>query len=73
MATPLMTRTRHPLALRLLCRKEWVEGQGTLSEIAEKLQLAHSTVIAWYRRDSWTAARNRWLSRRDRPCVFRLV
>jgi hypothetical protein len=63
MATPLMTRTRHPLALRLLCRKEWVEGQGTLSEIAEKLQLAHSTVIAWYRRDNWTAARNRRLAK----------
>jgi hypothetical protein len=57
------TRTRHPLALRLLCRREWVEGQGTLSEIAEKHQLAHSTVIAWYRRDNWTAARNRWLAK----------
>jgi hypothetical protein len=54
------TRTRHPIALRLLCRKEWVEGLGTLSEIAAKHRLAHSTVIAWYRRESWSAARKRW-------------
>ena len=56
-ATP---RTRHPLALRLQCRKEWVEGQGTLSEIARKHNVPPQTVVAWYRRENWTAARNRW-------------
>jgi hypothetical protein len=40
-----------------------VEGQGTLSETAARHHLAHSTVIAWYRRDNWTAARNRWLAK----------
>jgi hypothetical protein len=55
-----MSRTRHPIALRLQCRKEWVEGQGTLSEIAAKHHLAKTTVIAWYRREGWSPARKRW-------------
>jgi hypothetical protein len=33
---PETLRTRHPLALRLQCRKEWVEGQGALAEIGQK-------------------------------------
>jgi transposase-like protein len=63
MTAPAMNRTYHPLALRLQCRKEWVEGQGTLAEIAKKHGVPESTVIAWYRRDNWTASRNRWLAK----------
>jgi hypothetical protein len=54
-----MPRTRHPLALRLQCRKEWVEGQGTLAQIAKRHCVPEQTLIAWYRRDNWTASRNR--------------
>jgi len=50
----------HPLALRLQCRKEWVEGQGTLSQIAGRHSVPPQTLVAWYRRDNWTAARDRW-------------
>ena len=57
---PVTPRTRHPLALRLQCRRERVEGQGTLSEIAEKHSVPPQTLVAWYRRDNWTAARDRW-------------
>jgi transposase-like protein len=60
---PPTHRVRHPLALRLQCRKEWVEGQGTIAEIAKKHGVPESTVIAWYRRDNWTASRNRWLAK----------
>jgi transposase-like protein len=60
MLAPAQPRTRHPLALRLQCRKEWVEGQGTLAEIARKHSVPPQTVVAWYRREAWTAARNRW-------------
>ena len=60
MIASVVPRTRHPLALRLQCRKEWVEGQGTLSEIARKHNVPPQSLVAWYRRESWTAARNRW-------------
>jgi len=63
MLAPATPRTRHPLALRLQCRKQWVEGQGTLSEIAGKHNVPPQTVVAWYRRENWTAARNRWLEK----------
>lgn len=67
-ATP---RTRHPLALRLQCRKEWVEGQGTLAEVADRPGIPRQTLVAWYRREHWTTARNRWrekqLSDNDTP------
>jgi transposase-like protein len=63
MIAPATPRTRHPLALRLQCRKEWVEGQGTLSEIAGKHNVPPQTVVAWYRRENWTAALNRWLEK----------
>ena len=53
-------RIRHPLALRLQCRKEWTEGQGTLGEIAAKHNVPAQTLVAWYRREGWSAARNRW-------------
>lgn len=56
-ATP---RTRHPLALRLQARKEWTEGEGTLAEIAKKHSVPPQTLVAWYRRENWTAARSRW-------------
>ena len=69
-ATP---RTRHPLALRLQCRKEWVEGQGTLAEVAAKHGVPAQTLVAWYRRENWTVARNRWLEKQlsdsDTPAV----
>src|SRR6266446_4251643 len=61
MIAAAIPRTRHPLALRLQCRKEWVEGQGTLKEIARKHNVPLQTLIAWYRRDGWTDARKRWL------------
>jgi transposase-like protein len=60
---PATRRTRHPLALRLQCRKEWVEGQGTLAEIAQKHGIPELTLVAWYRRENWTPARNRWLEK----------
>jgi transposase-like protein len=60
---PATHRIRHPIALRLQCRKEWVEGQGTLAQIAKRHGVPESTVIAWYRRDNWTASRNRWLAK----------
>jgi transposase-like protein len=63
MIASTVPRTRHPLALRLQCRKEWVEGQGTLAEIAGKHNLPPQTLTAWYRRENWTAARNRWLEK----------
>ena len=63
MIAPATPRTRHPLALRLQCRKEWVEGQGTLSEIAGKHNVPLQTLVAWYRRENWTPARNRWLEK----------
>jgi hypothetical protein len=56
-------RVRHTLALRLLCRKEWVEGHGTLAQIAKRHGVPEQTLIAWYRRDNWTASRNRWLAK----------
>jgi transposase-like protein len=70
-------RTRHPLALRLQCRKEWVEGQGTLAEIAQKHGIPEYTLVAWYRRENWTPARNRWLEKQrsdyDAPVKASLV
>jgi transposase-like protein len=60
MIAPQISRTRHTLALRLQCRKEWMEGHGTLVQVARKHGVPNSTVIAWYRRDGWTAARKRW-------------
>jgi hypothetical protein len=47
--------------MRLQCRNEWTEGQGTLSQIAQRHSIARQTVIAWYRRENWTAARNKWI------------
>jgi hypothetical protein len=58
-ASPI-PRKRHPLALRLQCRKEWVEGQGTLTEVAARHNVPPQTVVAWYRREHWATARNRW-------------
>jgi hypothetical protein len=60
---PAKPRTRHPIALRLLCRKEWGEGQGTLAQIAKRHCVPEQTLIAWYRRENWTASRNRWLAK----------
>jgi transposase-like protein len=60
MTEPKKPRTRHTLALRLECRKEWVEGHGTLAEIARKHGIPEATVKAWYKRDGWRAARKRW-------------
>src|SRR5258708_3678688 len=60
---PATRRIRHTLALRLECRKEWTEGQVTRAQIAKRHGVPESTVIAWYRRDNWTAARNRWLAK----------
>jgi len=56
-------RTRHSLALRLRCRKEWVQGQGTLAEVAIRNGVPVQTLVAWYRREDWTTARNRWLKK----------
>jgi transposase-like protein len=48
-----------------------VEGQGTLGEIARKHNVPPQTLVAWYRRENWTAARNHWhekqLSDNDTP------
>jgi hypothetical protein len=70
-------RTRHPLALRLQCRKEWVEGQGTLAEIAQKHNIPEYTLVSWYHRENWTPARNRWLDKQrsdyDAPVKASLV
>src|SRR5262245_37180172 len=60
MLAPTTHRVRHPLALRLQCRKEWVEGQGTLAEIARKHGVPLHTLTAWYRRENWSEARERW-------------
>jgi hypothetical protein len=57
---PRAKHKHHPLALRLQCRKEWVEGQGTLAEVAERHGIPRQTLIAWYRRDHWSPARERW-------------
>jgi len=63
MIAPAMPRTRHTLALRLQCRKEWVEGQGTLAEVARRHTVPPATLIAWYRRENWADARNRWFEK----------
>jgi transposase-like protein len=60
---PATHRIRHPIALRLQCRKEWVEGQGRLAQIAKRHGVSEQTLIAWYRRENWTASRNRWLAK----------
>lgn len=60
---PATHRIRHTIALRLQCRKEWVEGQGTLAQIAKRHGVPEQTLIAWYRRENWTASRNRWLAK----------
>lgn len=62
-AAPATPRTRHPLALRLQCRNEWVTGQGTLAEVAKRHNVPPQTLVAWYRRENWTDARARWLER----------
>jgi len=63
MIASAIPRTRHSLALRLQCRKEWVEGQGTLAQVANRHSVPSSTLIAWYRREKWSAARSRWLEK----------
>jgi transposase-like protein len=40
-----------------------VEGQGTLAETADRHGVPEQTLVAWYRRDNWTASRNRWLEK----------
>lgn len=42
-----------------------MEGQGTLAEIALKHNVPPQTAVAWYRRENWTAARNRWLEKQQ--------
>jgi hypothetical protein len=45
--------------------------QGTLKEVALRHGIPPQTVIAWYRREDWASARNRWrekqLSDNDAP------
>ncbi len=63
MLAPATPRTRRQLALRLQCRNEWATGQGTLAEVAKRHNVPPQTLVAWYRRENWTDARNRWLAK----------
>jgi len=60
---PPKSAKHHPLAVRLECRREYVEGRGSLSEIAARHSIPHQTLRSWCWDGEWTAARNRWKNR----------